>query len=270
LKFGWSWDGTWKEYDWGVEVEFKSPEQESFYSVYVLEPNQGHLSKWFEDNPDKKFVTSSDCKEMVEWLGRKGKPHRIIDTWFSDEYHAAERLYRERRARRSGVHLMNHIEEGIFILQYIGASMTAINAFCLHPVVQADEDIVQLDNQDWYGWGVRPVALAMEYRHTANAHLPKHRFPNRPKLSVLNEVNQMLIADKIQNCKDFQIHLEGRPDVPNTKRLLEYFFDEWFPTLGVKRVDYLNVLAHISDRTGRTFIIPENDNSYYVRLSPRF
>lgn len=270
LKFGWSWDGAWKEYDWGVQVELRSPEGESFYSVYVLEPGQGHLTKWFEDNPDKSFVTSSDCKEMVQWLNAKNYPHRVIDTWYSDEYRAIERFYGERKARRSGLHMMNHIEEGIFILQSIGASQDAINAFCLHPILQADEDLVKVDKQEWNSWGARAIALAMEYRHTANAHLPKNGVDILPKLSVLDEVNQMLIADKIQNCKDFQLHMEGRPDVPNSERLSKYFFHEWFKALGVRQVDYVKFLTQISDRTGRTFEVLLDETRNETTLHPIF
>jgi hypothetical protein len=251
LKFGWSWDGAWKEFDWGVQVQLVSPEGWNYYSVYVLEPGKGHLTQWFKDNPDKKFVTSSDCKEMVSYLSSKKHLHRVIDTWYSNEYYAITKHYGERRANRSGVHMMNHIEEGIFILQQIGASPAAINAFCLHPILQPDEDIVNVGENDWNAWDVKAIALAMEYRHIANAHLPKHE--GVFDLSPLKEVNQMLIADKIQNCKDFELHLAGRPDVPNTYRLSDYFYNEWFPKLGINSNQFRTILNTMASRTGQYF-----------------
>jgi hypothetical protein len=57
----------------------------------------------------------------------------------------------------------------------------------------------------------RVLLLATEYRNIANAHLSYHP-PGESTfvLSPLSEVNIMLIADKIQNRKDFELyHVEN-------------------------------------------------------------
>ncbi len=40
----------------------------------------------------------------------------------------------------TGVHLMNHIDEGLFILKKIGASELAKRAYAIHPILQGDDE----------------------------------------------------------------------------------------------------------------------------------
>lgn len=141
------------------------------------------------------------------------------------------RHYGERTAARSQVPLMQHIDEGLTVLRLIGASELAQRAYCLHPLVQGDEDLRQSLDQ-LVGCDPRAVALAMEYRQVASAYLSHH--PSRPAeeigLSPLEAVNQMLVADKVQNYKDFLIH--HRATHPNAVRLEEYF-RQWLGRLEV-------------------------------------
>ncbi len=149
----------------------------------------------------------------------------------SKEYAVIRKFYGDRKAARSQVPLVNHIDEGIFILEKIGASEEAMKAFCLHPLFQADADLAQ--NQtltrelDPY-----IVMLALEYRNTANAYLSQRKIEKLEdiRLSPLPEVNQMLMADKIQNCKDFMIHHHGIH--PKSDELHQYF-KNWFQRLGI-------------------------------------
>lgn len=252
LKFGWSWYGEYQDLGQGVEVKLYSPENEPYYSVYVFETGKGHLSQWFKDNPNKRFVTSDDCVEIVSWLKHTKKLHYpVIELEFSEEYTSVEKFYGDRRAKRSGLHLINHIDEGIFILQKIKASTTSMLAFALHPLMQNDEDLLSLSSFPWYS---RAVALAMEYRHIANNHLAKKHDPKTPILSPLKEVNDMLIADKIQNCKDFESYLMGRADVPNSDRLSDYFHKEWFPALGISEELYQEIVREVNQKTGRSTV----------------
>lgn len=52
------------------------------------------------------------------------------------EYYLIKGYYFDRRAKRSNVFLINHIEEGLVILDVMGASEKAKKAFCLHPIVK--------------------------------------------------------------------------------------------------------------------------------------
>ena len=52
------------------------------------------------------------------------------------EYNIIKAFYGEERANRSGVLLINHIDEGLHILEKIGASEKSKKAYCLHPILQ--------------------------------------------------------------------------------------------------------------------------------------
>ncbi|BBA65570.1 hypothetical protein [Xanthomonas phage XacN1] len=149
--------------------------------------------------------------------------------------------YGEGRAKRSQVPFINHIIEGLAILRYIDASTQAKAAFCIHPIIQADADLVE--NFDWVRKtvGGDVLMLAMEYRSVANEYL-SHRNVfslNEIRLSPLKDVNDMLIADKVQNYKDFILYHHGTH--PRSNELHEYFknwldrlecrdvMDEYFP-----------------------------------------
>lgn len=148
----------------------------------------------------------------------------ITDSW---EYRAIARFYDGASANRSGVPLMNHIDEGLAILDELGASDVAKRAFCLHPIVQNDEPID-------LSWSTC-VGIAEEYRDRANAYLCRadtdyvktvRQVRNRVgKMS--NDCRLMLIADKRQNRKDFEIY---HGDHPRAEQLARYF-DLWLAFL---------------------------------------
>lgn len=131
--------------------------------------------------------------------------------------------------KRSKVPLMNHITEGIDILDMIAATELAKRAYCIHPIVQADVDLLKnihrIKNVDGH-----VVALAMEYRRVANAYLSPRviKSIDEIELSPLEDVNDMLRADKLQNEKDFRKHHLGTH--PRSKELEEYFLN-WFKRL---------------------------------------
>jgi len=122
------------------------------------------------------------------------------------EYAVITEFYGIRTALRSQVLLIQHIDEGLEILEDIGASDKAKAAFCLHPIVQNCE-VVDVSWSDAY-------PLACEYRDKANAYLcrPETDWVQTKEhvYSLVGEMSEdcraMLVADKRQNQSDFMIY----------------------------------------------------------------
>ncbi|MDJ1501574.1 hypothetical protein [Xanthocytophaga agilis] len=80
------------------------------------------------------------------------------------EYQLIKTIYGDRKATRSQVPLLNHIDEGIQILVWEQAELTIQRAYCLHPIFQGDDSLlenyknVSLDNLE-----NRAILLVMEY-----------------------------------------------------------------------------------------------------------
>ena len=181
----------------------------------------------------------------------------------SAEYHQIRQFYGDRKAQRSGVPLINHIDEGLVILKRIGATDDAERAFCLHPLFQNDEDLAR---EHWRVEAFaevqskRSLFLCMEYRNIANQFLSGKvdmrlhhsgldteegrrdvtnydilTMPDDIPLSPLKEVNDMLIADKVQNRKDFiRYHLATHANAAR----LDVYFQLWMMRLGIDDAEY--------------------------------
>lgn len=147
----------------------------------------------------------------------------------TQEYRLISEFYGTRRARRSNVLLMNHIDEGLKILDRLGASEQTKRAYCLHPIVQSDQDL--LNNRHLLSnISSDVIMLVMEYRSIANQYLSHRVIKNIDEiiLSPLHEVNQMLLADKQQNYKDFVLYHKGKH--PRSQEL-ELYFHNWLDRL---------------------------------------
>lgn len=144
--------------------------------------------------------------------------------------------------------LIRHIDQGIAILEAIGASERAMRAFCLHPLVQADGDlaasyprIAELSDDP------HVIVLALEYRNIANATLSTRAIASADAipLSPLDEVNQMLVADKVQNRADFlAYHAASHPRSAELAR----YFELWLARLGIDEQRYrqlVDVARHV-------------------------
>lgn len=151
-------------------------------------------------------------------------------------YKAVENFYRGRYAIRSGFLYLRHINEGLEILDYNYCGLETLQAWCLHPLVQDDKDLDAscLDQSILLKCKPSAVALmlAMEYRAIANSYLSKHyRSPHdRIVLSSIPEVNEMLVADKLQNYKDMMLNTNIEPA---RKELLTNYFYNWFNALKI-------------------------------------
>lgn len=241
----WTWSGVVTPLvhagaEWGCETLLHDARGDAFVVVqeYAATRGQGHLRRHASARRGERYLITPGCRsaDVLAELGAGSRLAAPISGW--PEYLAVERHYRGARARRSGVPLMHHIDEGLRVLhRWLGASDRAMRAWCLHPLVQADEDLRRtyaaglLDRFD-----PAVVALALEYRGVANAFLspmekhPGYDDPARIARSPLAEVDAMLIADKIQNCKDFRLHhLESHPRAAQLSR----YFERWLAALGV-------------------------------------
>ncbi len=131
-------------------------------------------------------------------------------------------------------------------------------AFCIHPLLQDDASLqASLEGRSVFlRHGIDPeiVVLAMEYRQVANAYLSHHYqgVEDRIALSCLPEVNAMLVADKVQNRKDFELYHWGSH--PNSQ-VLENYFANWLRRLNITEARYQELLALLDKRTvGQEFV----------------
>lgn len=167
----------------------------------------------------------------------------------SAEFDAIASFYGDRCAERSGVPLINHIHEGVAIILALRCQLPngrhfhnygPVHAYCLHPLFQNDAELttVGMRAMQTGDLGRLPVALAMEYRACANAWLSdkvrtvgSHMLcDGKPSAGPLPEVAAMLIADKVQNYKDFLQYHDGKH--PRSVELSQYF-QIWLGHLGV-------------------------------------
>lgn len=177
----------------------------------------------------------------------------------TDEYAAIAKFYGERRAERSQVLLINHIHEGVAVIEALEGELPgnvrfntsdAARAYCLHPLFQNDAEL-KTEGMLYLNRG-RPYAmevmLAMEYRHRANdwlsdkvVMLDKYlKLVGAPDSGPLPEVRAMLIADKVQNYKDFLAHHKGKHA---RSRELDEYFKTWLNHLGIGPCQFKKLVA---------------------------
>ena len=171
-------------------------------------------------------------------------------------YRLIAHYYEGKKAKRSGVPYIRHIDEGLAVLKLIKSDETVARAYCLHPLVQHDVSLLWVCATEEYDAAMKgktwfestfPWILAMEYRKVANAYLSTRRIKHVDEIDCgpLQVVKEMLTADKIQNRKDFELyHLDSHE---RADELVEYFA-KWFLRLGITEKMYqdsLEVMATI-------------------------
>ena len=222
-------DGS--EQPWGAQC-WVEREGQRFTSVYVYAQarGRGHMRRW-QAARGETIVTTPDCaiEQALERIGARF----IVAGQHTQrrEYRAIAAHYGGRRAARSGAQLMNHIDEGLALLRWLGAGEAAERAYCLHPLVQGDAELADAD-LDALTESPRVLALALEYRSVANGYLSPmgSRAPGDIRLSPLSEVNDMLRADKIQNFADFlRFHARTHPRAAE----LDAYFRAWLQRLEI-------------------------------------
>jgi hypothetical protein len=190
---------------------------------------------------DSAVITIPDCN-IETWLIKYNIPYVAISDHYStlSEYVIMEREYGDAKARRSGLYLMNHIDEGANIMIKRNASEEAVKAFIAHPMLQDDEHFFDkkelLLNKVMVHCSKYTLLLCMEYRKVANAYLCKPETDGWTQEQIkfhcpilMDDIREMLIADKVQNYKDFlQFHALSHP----RRNELFAYFNNWIDYLG--------------------------------------
>lgn len=209
---------------------------EYYYSLYLLTQYRGlkrYKNLYLERFNDYsgEIITSQDC-QLENYLNKSGIPYKvIIGLTQTPEYLLIDKIYSNTKAERSGIYYMNHIDEGLYYLYLLNSRRKAKLGYILHPIFQNDNDLLNnITLNDINYLDNKAVILAMEYRNLANSYLSYMSF-KQINLSVLESVNQMLIADKIQNYKDFNLYNKSI-EKDKTKKLNEYFMN-WFNLLNI-------------------------------------
>lgn len=273
---------------WGASARFRDEKtNDIFQSVYVFDDYRGQklLPAYVADSIQRKglpFITAPGCKGISSFFDHVKAPYRIVGQFTETlEYQLIQEFYGNQAAERSGIYYMNHIDEGLYILKKIGASEDAMRAYCLHPLFQANGDLQQqyLDLTLPEARARFPqlkdvspsvLALAMEYRNIANAYLSWREIHTMEDiaLSPLAEVNQMLIADKVQNYKDFILsgHRQNHP----RSVALELYFLDWLERLGLSQKDFEDLASAIAGHPVFTHDLTLSENTslpFFIRPS---
>lgn len=224
-------------YLWGISALF-TKKNKTYQSLYILDDCRG--KGIFGQQVTHCIVTSYEC-DIVDYLSRNNIDHVVENLTPFKEYELISEFYGDQKAKRSGVYLMNHIDEGLTVLEAIGASETAKKAYCLHPILQSDEALLENYRADFSGVDPQTLLTVMEYRSVANEYLSKREISSidEIRLSPLKVVNEMLIADKVQNRKDFELYHQNSH---KQSKELTLYFGNWLQRLGVSSQDYQNLV----------------------------
>jgi hypothetical protein len=231
---------------WGARTTSMGPDGVTYQSVYVYASHrgQGHLSRYVAAT-DLPFVTGPDC-DLERFFQSRGVRYVVAGRFtLEKEYRAISAHYDDRCARRSGVPLMNHIDEGLAVLRAINASERAMRAFTIHPLVQLDEELPRsYERLGELTDDPRVLVLAMEYRNIANAYLSGREVASLDEIGLgpLPEVHAMLVADKVQNRKDFARYHRGTHPRSDA---LDRYFDNWLRRLGITEDRYDALAARL-------------------------
>lgn len=244
LAEGFRWEGVVEplvegDLTWGARTWVVDGDGVRRQSVYVLAEARGagRFSRYVA-SAGGPFVTAPSC-ELEAHFAKRGVDF-VVAGRFSEwaEYRAVEACHHDLYAQRSGIPYMNHIDEGLVVLRDLGASERAQRAFCLHPLLQADEELaIHYPRVAELTDDPRVLCLALEYRNVANAFLSRREVARDDDvaLSSLPEVNDMLRADKVQNAKDFLLYHHATH--PRSEALVRYFHT-WHRRLGVTDADF--------------------------------
>lgn len=198
---------------------------ESFTSYYIRKNYRGKgIFKSLINEAktrNEKIITTYACG-IDNLLKKYEGSYHFEDSFFSTPVHLATAeefifsVYGNKRAKRSSVPLINHILEGYIILNLLGLSVDDTEqAYALHPVFQSGKanDLIALteytQNRNTNIITANTVLNAQTYAIIANSLLYTEFASGGLVPSELYRskiVKNMLIADKVQNYKDFRLY----------------------------------------------------------------
>lgn len=230
------------EYETGVVAIFERQyDKERFASIYVYNRfrDQG-VYKTLARLYNLPILTSNDCN-IASYL--RHKKYEFVELNVRGlVYNLVSNYYGLKKANRTGVYYMNHIDEGLCVLSHIDSGFNAKMGYMLHPIFQMDDDLKENYNLAAIAEDIPhvPLVYAMEYRSVANEYLSKRSINSidEIRLSPLNAVNEMLIADKIQNRKDFELYHKDKH--PRSAELDKYF-KNWLNRLNISEERYQQI-----------------------------
>jgi hypothetical protein len=236
-------------------------EDQIYHSLYLLNQYRGS-GKFYELWKNKceekgfhvKMLTTTACN-LAPYFRHKNIPFLLVNGLTNTaEYQIIQNIYGNIVTKRTGVYYMNHIDEGLFILNKIGASLNAKLGYMLHPIFQSDTELKSFYNHSSLK-DITPQAIvnAVEYRSVANEYLSfrKVKEIDEIRLSPLKDVNDMLIADKIQNRKDFELY---HIDKHERAKALNTYFLNWLDRLEVKEFFYQDTKEELMYLTNKVEI----------------
>jgi hypothetical protein len=228
LKFGYSVKEELVVEGNSIVTFYNDPNNDGFWgSVYVLKQHRG---KQIFLKRLQQFmiavVTLEECG-LEDYLISRKINHKVLR--HSNSYKLIQSEYKDDITKRSNVPLIYHIDEGGAILDKIGVSDTVKDAYYLHPLLQSDEMFNLNKGNSFNGVNAESLILATEYRRVANSYLSNMDVDDFVGFSC-DEVKQMLIADKIQNYKDFMKYHYGKH---KRSEELHRYFNNWFKLLNI-------------------------------------
>lgn len=224
-----------------VFYDYKNDEDDKLYmAIYIRKSETGKglymevLNDFKNDNPH--ILTLEECK-IEEFL--RAKKIRYTSFKHSNAYKFIQMFYGDTVAERSRVPYIYHIDEGLAILKELDSDPDVQEAYCLHPYYQSDSEFLANVMKHIPNVSTSAVALAMEYRWVANSYLSKNNISDFVGFTC-PQVREMLIADKVQNYKDFLIHHKDKH--PRSDELDQYF-NNWFELLEINYGDFETLIS---------------------------
>lgn len=192
--------------------------------------------------PPHTIKPTAELRKML----RFAVPSSVLN---SDALAMIEGHYGHLTASRSKVPLIHHIYEGLVVLARTGMSAPYVmQAYAVHPLFQ-DGRLLETHWSELMKLPQHVITFAMEYRSVANAGIRKPVGRTLPiirgwesapsgafnwlRLSDIAAVNSMLVADKVQNHKDFSRHFLCGDGLHPEATDLQAYFEAWFSLLHV-------------------------------------